>query len=186
MPKLQIPGSISAALVTLKTALTDQMGSGVETTGAPSVDPLVIPLVGWDGPDLKSSDQDAIKGSYMGTFASFAAVMAGQTWIEIPFANGWSQWGDGNYYDAQYKLTGLGTVKLRGLARKPSVIVTSSVIGTLPVGCRPAKASIHPVVCNSQFGEIRVFNNGDILATTGAFPAADAWWSLDGIEFEVI
>jgi hypothetical protein len=167
--------------------LHDALSEGIETKGgqSPAVDPIVTAMSGFNGPDLVGSDQEAIKAAFMSYFAAYAKALVGTEWVDLPFSAGWSQWGDPNHHNAQYKRTGLGVVKLRGRCRKSAPIAGWSSIGFLPFGFRPSKAYIFSARSHSVNAEIIIYADGNIVASQGAFQAAETWWSLDGIEFEV-
>lgn len=185
MSKLQLNNHQSETINSVKDKLESALADGVENPfGSPAVDSIVEAMEGYKVPispeaTLTDDDKNAIKGSYMSTFAAFLSALNGSPWTSVPYSAGWGAWGDQDIYDMQYKKNGLGVVSIRGIARKSAIVtVPPSLIAILPTGFRPSKVLIVAGVNNGSPCEFRIEPTGAIFATTGSFAASDGWWSL--------
>ncbi|MGN7938496.1 phage tail spike protein [Metabacillus sp. 22489] len=95
----------------------------------------------------------------------------------LPKNNGWTDYDTVNYIGASYTKSADGFVKLRGMVTSGAV---GTVIGTLPVGCRPFKTEVFPVQTSSGEGRIDVQSNGYVILRSGG----TGWVSLSGIIFK--
>ncbi|MFC5611269.1 phage tail spike protein [Metabacillus niabensis] len=94
----------------------------------------------------------------------------------LPKNNGWTDYDTVNYIGASYTKSADGFVKLRGMVTGGAV---GTVIGTLPVGCRPLRIEVFPVQTSSGEGRVDVQSNGYVILRSGG----TGWVSLSGIEF---
>jgi len=104
---------------------------------------------------------------------------ADTVWSSFSLSSGWSNYG--YEYDVQgYRRTKDGIVMLRGLIKKSSVIVSGELIGTLPVGYRPAEELIFQTQTNPNVGSrVDVYPDGSVRVIAG-----DAGWlTLENINF---
>lgn len=184
MAKLQLNNHQAETVNLTKDKLESALADGVEnTSGSPAVDSIVEAMEGYKVPisseaALSDDDKNAIKGSFMGTFAAFLSALNGTQWTTPAYSIGWGPWSDALYNDVQYKKNGLGVVSIRGLARKSAAVLGPSNIFTLPVGFRPPKNLIISGVNNGTHCEIRIGSDGVVRAETGSFGASDGWWSI--------
>jgi hypothetical protein len=57
------------------------------------------------------------------------------------------------------------------------------IIFTLPLGYRPARREVHPVITNAALGRVNVDPNGDVRIDDPTGDNGKAWVSLAGVEF---
>lgn len=109
---------------------------------------------------------------------SFQATSVGDTWTGLSFGSGWTNYGSG-YQDAQYKKVG-DLVFLRGTVKRTSG--SSTTIGTLPSGYRPASYNQHIVSSSGTFGQVDIANTGVMFLIAGT----SSLISLNGIFFSTL
>jgi hypothetical protein len=92
---------------------------------------------------------------------------------EPAFQNSWTNFG------GVYEIAGF-YIDVEGIVRIQGVVVNGidKTVFTLPVGYRPAKDLIFPVVSEDVFGQIRISTTGEIGRYTGM-----GWISICGISF---
>jgi type II secretory pathway pseudopilin PulG len=94
-------------------------------------------------------------------------------WTPLNLQNGWVDYAP-PYSSAGYTKTAAGVILLKGMVRSGT-----GIIGTLPVGYRPAMYSMFENSTNSAPGRVDVQSDGNIRLSVGS----NAWYSLDGISF---
>jgi hypothetical protein len=115
----------------------------------------------------------------------------GATWIAATLTNGWLQYGS-PYAPAGYWKNTDGVVYLRGVVKSGPVTgsaakspgwtprsAANAAIFTLPVGYRPDKGLVIPVISNNTVGRIDINTDGTVVAAVGN----NISFSLDGISF---
>jgi hypothetical protein len=121
--------------------------------------------------------------------AGGAAGATPDPWHALPYAAGWSDYGQG-WSAGAYRKDASGKVHLRGLATQagdpPPVGLT--VFATLPPGYRPTAQTLFAVGAGPPdgYGRVDVHPNGDVvLIVGGAQPASLApdFVSLDTVSF---
>lgn len=99
-----------------------------------------------------------------------------EAWITPTLQNGWVALSAG-HSQPKYRKDQFGVVHLKG------VVVTGTIntaIFTLPVGYRPALASMFAVLINNVFGKVSIENDGRVIPNTGS---TGHFVSIDGLEF---
>jgi hypothetical protein len=100
------------------------------------------------------------------------------------FENGWKNYDDSHYDTAAFYKDPLGVVHLKGTVGggPPS---TSSIIFTLPVGYRPAKAGFYAVAAENEFADLLIqgVNEGARAGRVELNVGGTSWVSLSGITF---
>ncbi len=109
--------------------------------------------------------------------ARITALEAGGAWTDLPFENGWANFG-GEFQVGQYRLDASGIVHLRGLV-KLGAGMAPSTIATLPVNFRPTKTELFGVNASGAFGRIDIQPPGSIVLIGGA----GGYVQLGGISF---
>jgi hypothetical protein len=116
---------------------------------------------------------------------AFKGDLAGTYKTAFPFGAGWGNFG-GAYENATYSKVGR-TVFLQGTVSKTGGTPTiGDVIGTLPVGFRPASHLLFAVATGATHtaGIVEVQSDGDVIWTAGNTVEID-YTSLSGISFVV-
>jgi hypothetical protein len=185
---LQLSASEKAGIDRLETQLETAYLSGVEQ---PPGTAIIDKMDSYDQPMIvQGVDKTAeLKPKVKGPFKSLVAAMLKAmwpSWTAVTFMNSWRQWPDGNHAQCQYRISLLGTVRIRGLFSAPTNPRT--VMFNLPAGYRPTTILMFPVVVNDTLGVIEINPNGDVYCRTGPAgnaPTSDtAWYSLSNISFE--
>jgi hypothetical protein len=109
---------------------------------------------------------------------------AAEDWKGLPFANGWSNYGD-VWETGAYRKDQLGIVHLRGLITRASGAPSTSVFAVLPPGYRPRRSRIFVVETGDPHsaGRVNVHPNGEVQWCCGAAGEID-YTSLDGVSFD--
>lgn len=94
----------------------------------------------------------------------------------LPLTNGWTHYNTVNYIGASYTKSVDGFVHLRGMVSGGAV---GTVIGVLPVGCRPLRTEPIIVLTSSGFGRIDILENGYVKLVSGG----TGWVSLSSVVF---
>jgi len=94
-------------------------------------------------------------------------------WTPLFLQGNWTDYSP-PFTSAAYTKTAAGLVVLKGLVKSGS-----GVIGTLPVGYRPAGNIMFENSSNGSAGRVDVQSNGTINLVTGT----NGWFSLDGVTF---
>jgi len=102
-------------------------------------------------------------------------------WTAPTFVNSWAQYTDAEYGTAGYWLQGNGKVVLRGGVMHPAAGAAGTTIFTLPVGLRPLKNKIWPVMTGNGIERLTVFSSGAVAY--GGVAGTVAWLFLDPISF---
>ena len=114
-----------------------------------------------------------------GTSGYGNSIITIPVWATYQFQNLWANYG-GSYTPAGFTKNSDGVIILRGMVKKASgTLVQNEVIGTLPVGYRPAQRIIFQISSGSTDGRIDINSSGDIKV----YAANPGWLSLDGIMF---
>lgn len=98
-------------------------------------------------------------------------------WVNLPYANGWRDYG-GSWEPGRYRKLN-GVVYLQGLISSGTV-TSQTTMATVPAGFRPAGDKHYPVASAAAYGQINVFADGRI--TTNA-PLSNAWVSLANVSW---
>lgn len=123
---------------------------------------------------------DAIATSLIAVIKYLQPFVQQEKWKPLNYvsASNWADYADPALQVAQYRKTPLGRVELRGIvARSAGVVVT---IAVLPVGYRPAKRKLFPVVGSAGAGLISIYASGVVEYTSGG----TTYLSLEGVTFD--
>ena len=104
-------------------------------------------------------------------------------WAELSYQNGWVNYGDNENADAAFCRRN-GIVYLKGLV-KDGITSSTTVIATLPLGCRPERNS-HFTTWSVNYPIYLRINAAGQLNIGGAIAGGvvnSAWVSLDGISY---
>ena len=128
-----------------------------------------------------TGDGDVLAGDYSGN---------ARTWADVSFASHWGNWSS-DYYSVSYRKDGMGNILLRGLIKctnSSAGYTSSNPIFTLPTGYRPARRCIFHLAASHggtrKTVEARVHSDGKFYLTADD-PAANDWFSVDGIMFSI-
>lgn len=115
---------------------------------------------------------------YLATQAIYYPASVG-TWTNIPLSNGWATYDANTFSTPQCIKASDGLVSLKGLIRSGTA-TAGTVIGTLPVNCRPNTArGLFGVASNAAYGRLDVYPTGELVINAGS----NAWFSLDGVTY---
>jgi hypothetical protein len=109
------------------------------------------------------------------------ATITSENWVAATLTNAWTNYG-GIYEVAGYRKMADGTVMLRGLVKTGTVALA---IFTLPVGYRPASASLWQQLANLGTCRMDVGSDGTVKVASYISPGTSALVSLSGIRFSV-
>jgi hypothetical protein len=109
------------------------------------------------------------------------ATITSENWVAATLTNAWTNYG-GIYEVAGYRKMADGTVMLRGLVKTGTVALA---IFTLPVGYRPAGASLWQQLANLGTCRMDVGSDGTVKVASYISPGTSALVSLSGIRFSV-
>lgn len=101
-----------------------------------------------------------------------------EKWKAVVYQTGWRDYIDPALQVAQYRKNPLKRVELRGSVERFSGVTTA--IAVLPIGYRPAKRKLFPVVGNAGSGTVSIYASGLIEYTSGG----TTYLSLEGITFD--
>lgn len=114
---------------------------------------------------LTPTFRDIAKASSLALAAAFAqAVSSAAESASISLLNGVTNWGDtANYEELKAERNCLNEVYLSGIIKIGSNITPATPLMLLPVGFRPSKNIIVPVVHQGAFNRIEIQQNGFVL-----------------------
>ncbi|HRN90083.1 MAG TPA: hypothetical protein PK265_00640 [Candidatus Saccharibacteria bacterium] len=115
---------------------------------------------------------------YLATQAIYYPASVG-TWTDIPLSNGWVTYNASTFSTPQCIKASDGLVSLKGLIRSGTA-TAGTVIGTLPVSCRPNTArGLFGVASNLAYGRLDVYPTGELVINAGS----NSYFSLDGVTY---
>lgn len=101
-------------------------------------------------------------------------------WQNLPFQNGWQH--HQQYNNVQYSKSFDGVVYLRGSANKGKTD-NETIIGTLPVGFRPAQTLFVSALNNSYtVAVLGIYSNGNIVVKANV---DSTWLNFDNVSFKI-
>jgi len=121
---------------------------------------------------MESSDEQYLKAKQEIDLLKVTA------WTAPTLLNSWVDYSS-TFNATSYTKDSMGFVHIKGLV-KSGTPGSTSVIFTLPAGYRPLETMILANVSNNALGQIRISEDGDVIAHAGS----GSWFSLDGICFK--
>lgn len=102
-------------------------------------------------------------------------------WTVPAYVNTWAQYTDPEFGTGAYRVEASGKVSLKGLVMHTAAGAAGTTIFTLPVGMRPGKHKIWPVMTGNGIERVEVRSTGAV--NYGGSIATVAWAALDPISF---
>ncbi|WP_430735857.1 hypothetical protein, partial [Gracilibacillus dipsosauri] len=137
-------------------------------TGDDRIPNLQVNTLVADGNAVFLGDSTVISNANISNIAHLAHSL-------LSLRNGWSNYG-GSFQRPRFTKNADGMVYLSGMVTGGSF---PSTIATLPVGSRPENTEIFGVDSGGSYGQVRVYNDGRIVAQSGSA----SWVSLSGVVF---
>lgn len=142
-------------------------------SGADSIAPLVT-----SGQAAEVQDSTLRVGAYI----SLGALEIVEPWRAVNFENGFENFSP-DWHDCEFYKDPFGTVKLRGLFKRLSAALNTTVF-TLPEGYRPSRFTMLGSTAGNQHVRVDIHPNGSLVVAVADSASWFNYVSLDNLSFD--